>query len=147
MRASSARALPESEPVQVLAHLPAPRFADRTPTKVFAALPDEGTCPCGVRTMYRILAAGGRLPNADAAIRFIVPRRQGEAPNKARSWDIIRLTGLAKGSFCCIQVIPGIGCRRFVELGGVGWRTGTAKSAGRLEALFIGCGGRTCRAA
>ena len=38
----SARALPESERDQVLAHLHTPRFANQTPTEVFATLLDEG---------------------------------------------------------------------------------------------------------
>ena len=42
-RAPSSRALPDRERDQVLQHLREPRFADQTPTEVFATLLDEGT--------------------------------------------------------------------------------------------------------
>jgi len=41
-RSPVARALPDSERDQVLAHLSTPRFADQTPTEVYATLLDEG---------------------------------------------------------------------------------------------------------
>ena len=47
-----ARALPECERDQVLAHLRTPRFADQTPTEVYATLLDEGVYLCSIRTMY-----------------------------------------------------------------------------------------------
>ena len=56
-----ARALPKREREQVLAHLRLPRFADQTPTEVFAILLDDGVYLCRVRTMYRILAAQGEV--------------------------------------------------------------------------------------
>ena len=60
-RPASLRALPENERNEVLNHLHAPRFADQTPTEVFATLLDEGTYLCSIRTMYRILAAQGEV--------------------------------------------------------------------------------------
>jgi len=54
-----ARALPESERDQLFAHLRKPRFADQTPTEVYATLLDEGVYRCSIHTMYRILAAHG----------------------------------------------------------------------------------------
>jgi len=50
-------ALPESKRGQVLAELRGPRFADQTPTEVYATLLDEGIYLCRVRTMYPSLAA------------------------------------------------------------------------------------------
>jgi hypothetical protein len=47
------RALPERERDHLLHHLREPRFADQTPTEVFAILLDEGTYLCSIRTMYR----------------------------------------------------------------------------------------------
>ena len=47
-----ARALRTSERDQVLAHLRAHRFADQTPTEVYATLLDEGVYLCSIRTMY-----------------------------------------------------------------------------------------------
>jgi hypothetical protein len=60
-RPSVARALPESERDQVLAHLRTPRFSDQTPTEVYATLLDEGVYLCSIRMMYRILAAHGEV--------------------------------------------------------------------------------------
>ena len=51
-RPASTRALRTSERDQVLAHLRTPRFADQTPTEVYATLRDEGVYLCSIRTMY-----------------------------------------------------------------------------------------------
>ena len=51
-RPPSVRALPESERDQVLDQLSTPRFADQTPTEVYATLLDEGVYLCSIRTMY-----------------------------------------------------------------------------------------------
>ncbi len=56
-RPPSSRALPEWERDQVLHHLREPRFADQTPTEVFASLLAEGTYMRSPRPMYRIFAA------------------------------------------------------------------------------------------
>jgi len=90
MRTPSARALPESERVQVLAHLRAPRVADQTPTEVFATLLDEGTYLCSIRTMYRILAAQGEVAERRRQRRHPVyqkPELLAEAPNQV--WSCI----------------------------------------------------------
>ena len=47
-----ARALRTSERDQLLAHLRTPRFADQTPTEVYATLLDEGVYLCSILTMY-----------------------------------------------------------------------------------------------
>jgi hypothetical protein len=51
------RALAPGERAKVLEHLHQERFVDRAQAEVFASLLDEGTYPCSIRTMYRILAA------------------------------------------------------------------------------------------
>ncbi len=63
-----ARALPEYERYRVLAHLHTPRFADQTPTKVYATLLDEGVYLCSVRTMYPIRAAHGEVAERAASV-------------------------------------------------------------------------------
>jgi putative transposase len=55
----SARALSESEQSTVLACLHEERFQDCSPAQVYAALLDEGRFHCSIRTMYRLLEAGG----------------------------------------------------------------------------------------
>ena len=49
------RALDHRERQEVLDVLHSPRFVDKGPATVYAALLDEGTYHCSVRTMYRIL--------------------------------------------------------------------------------------------
>jgi len=84
-RAPLPQALPKSEQNQLLAHLCAPCFADQTPTEDFASLLDEGTCLCGVRTMYRILTAQGEVAERRRERRHPIcqkPELLAEAPNQ-----------------------------------------------------------------
>ena len=56
-RRVSARALGASERQAVLDLLRSDCFVDLAPAEVYAALLDEGTYLCSIRTMYRILAS------------------------------------------------------------------------------------------
>lgn len=139
-RAPSARALPESERGQVLAHLRTPRFADQTPTEVFATLLDEGTYLCSIRTMYRILAAQGEVAERRRQRRHPVyqkPELLAEAPNQVWSWDITKLMGPVKWSYFYLYVILDIFSRRVV-----GWRIEHAESASQFKALFVDAMGK-----
>ena len=139
-RAPSARALPESERGQVLAHLRTPRFADQTPTEVFATLLDEGTYLCLIRTMYRILAAQGEVVERRHQRRHPVyqkPELLAEAPNQVWSWDITKLMGPVKWSYFYLYVILDIFSRRVV-----GWRIEHAESASQFKALFVDAMGK-----
>jgi transposase InsO family protein len=134
-RAPSARALPEHERNAVLAHLRTPRFADQTPTEVFATLLDEGTYLCSIRTMYRILEAQGEVAERRRQRRHPVyqkPELLAEAPNQVWSWDITKLMGPVKWSYFYLYVILDIFSRRVV-----GWRIEHAESATLFKALFI----------
>lgn len=134
-RPSSPRALPEGERAQVLEHLRSPRFADRTPTEVFATLLDEGTCLCSIRTMYRILAAQGEVVERRRQRTHPVyqkPELLATAPNQVWSWDITKLMGPVKWSCFHLYVILDIFSRRVV-----GWRVEHAESANLFKALFI----------
>ena len=98
-RPLSARALPKSERDQVLDHLRAPRFADQTPTEVYATLLDEGVYLCSIRTMYCILAGQGEVVERRRQRRHPVyqkPELLAEAPNQIWSWDITKLMGPVK---------------------------------------------------
>lgn len=139
-RAPSARALPESERVRVLAHLRTTRFADQTPTEVFATLLDEGVYLCSIRTMYRILAAQGEVAERRRQRRHPVyqkPELLAEAPNQVWSWDITKLMGPVKWSYFYLYVILDIFSRRVV-----GWRVEHAESASQFKALFIDAVGK-----
>ena len=89
-RPPSPRALPDQERAQVLDHLRSPRFADQTPTEVFATLLDEGTYLCSIRTMYRILAAQGEVAERRHQRTHPVyqkPELLAEGPNQVWSWE------------------------------------------------------------
>lgn len=129
-----ARALPERERDQVLAHLRTPRFSDQTPAEVYATLLDEGVYLCSIRTMYRILAAHGEVAERRRQRRHPVyqkPELLAEAPNQVWSWDITKLMGPVKWSYFYLYVILDIFSRRVV-----GWRIEHAESAVQFKALF-----------
>lgn len=133
--APSPRALPEHERVRVLDYLRSPRFADQTPTEVFASLLDEGTYLCSIRTMYRILAAHGEVAERRRQRTHPVyqkPELLAEAPNQVWSWDITKLMGPVKWSYFYLYVILDIFSRRVV-----GWRVEHAESATQFKALFV----------
>ena len=76
--------------IRCLDQLQTPRFADQTPTEVYATLPDEGVCLCRVRTMYRILAAHGEVAERRRQRRHPVyqkPELLAEAPDQVWSWE------------------------------------------------------------
>ena len=130
----SVRALPERERDQVLAHLRTPRFADQTPTEVYATLLDEGVYLCSIRTMYRILAGQSEVVERRRQRRHPVyqkPELLAEAPNQVWSWDITKLMGPVKWSYFYLYVILDIFSRRVV-----GWRIEHAESAIQFKALF-----------
>ena len=133
-RAPSVRSLPESERGQVLAQLSTPRFADQTPTEVYATLLDEGVYLCSIRTMYRILSAQGEVVERRRQRRHPVyqkPELLAEGPNQVWSWDITKLMGPVKWSYFYLYVILDIFSRRVV-----GWRIEDTESATLFKALF-----------
>lgn len=134
-RNPSARTLSANERDHVLGHLRMPRFADQTPTEVFASLLDEGTYLCSIRTMYRILSAQGKTAERRRQRRHPVyqkPELLAEAPNQVWSWDITKLMGPQKWSYFYLYVILDIFSRRVV-----GWCVEHAESASQFKALFI----------
>jgi putative transposase len=134
-RSPSSRALPDCERDQVLQYLREPRFADQTPTEVFATLLDEGTYLCSIRTMYRILAAQGEVGERRRQRTHPVyakPELLATAPNEVWSWDITKLMGPVKWSYFYLYVILDIFSRRVV-----GWRVEHAESAAQFKELFI----------
>jgi len=127
--------LPESERNEVLNHLRSPRFADQTPTEVFATLLDAGTYLCSIRTMYRILAAQGEVAARRRQRTHPVYTKLellAEAPDQVWSWDITKLMGPVKWSYFYLYVILDIFSRRVV-----GWRVAHTESAAQFKDLFI----------
>ena len=118
-RPVSPRALSGEEKQSVLDILHADRFVDRAPQEVYAALLDEGTYLCSVRTMYRILDNHGEVKERRNQLRhpsYTKPELIAAAPNQLWSWDITKLKGPVKWTYFYLYVILDI-FSRYV----VGW--------------------------
>ncbi|MBC7738981.1 MAG: transposase family protein [Candidatus Saccharibacteria bacterium] len=117
----------------MLAHLRTHRFADQTPTEVYATLLDEGVCPCSIQTiaslppMAKLRNAAGCVANPDHQ----KPELLTEGPYQEWSWDITKLMGPMKWSYSYLYVILDIFSRRVA-----GWRIEHAESASQFKALF-----------
>ena len=83
-----ARALDAAERAEVFAVLCSPRFADRAPAEVYAALLDEGTYLCSEQMMYRILAEN-RAVRERRAQRSQPPEARGGGPRPVGSTSAV----------------------------------------------------------
>jgi putative transposase len=104
---------------EVLDILHADRFIDRSPWSVYAALLDEGTYLCSVRTMYRILKEQGEVRERRNQLSHPVyskPELLATGPNQVWSWDITKLKGPVKWTYYYLYVMLDI-FSRYV----VGW--------------------------
>ena len=121
------RALMPAERAQVLDLLHSPRFVDRAPAQVYAALLDEGRHHCSVRTMYRILADCGEVRERRDQCRrpvYTKPELLATGPNQVWSWDITKLRGPRKWTYYYLYVLLDI-FSRYV----VGWLLAQNESA------------------
>ena len=115
------------------------RFQDKAPNEVFAALLDEGTYLCSVRTMYRLLEQAGEVRERRDQLRhphYQKPQLLATGPNQVWSWDITTLLGPVKWTYFYLYVILDI-FSRYV----VGWMVAERESAGLAKRLI----GETCR--
>jgi len=90
------RGLDASERRRVLDVLHSPRFVDKAPATVYAALLDEGSYHCSIRTMYRILHDAREVRERRNQLRHPIykkPELLATAPNQVWSWDITKLLG------------------------------------------------------
>jgi len=129
-----ARALTDSERSEVLALLHEPRFADLSPTEVYATLLDEGRYVCSERTMYRVLAANKEVRERRNQLVHPVrkaPELLATKPNELWSWDITKLLGPAKWTYFYLYVILDV-FSRYV----VGWMVAHEESAALAEKLI-----------
>ena len=104
---------------EVLDILHAERFIDKAPREIYAALLDEKSYLCSVRTMYRILEREGELKERRKQVsrpQYTKPEILANAPNEAWSWDITKLKGPVKWTYYYLYVILDI-YSRYV----VGW--------------------------
>ena len=126
LKKASHRALSASERQRVLDTLHSPRFADKAPHEVYAALLDEGIYLCSIRTMYRILEANKEVRERRDQLRhplYAKPQLLAVAPNEVWSWDITKLLGPAKWTYYYLYVILDI-FSRYV----VGWMVAARES-------------------
>lgn len=130
----AARSLSESEQSAVLACLHEERFQDCSPAQVYAALLDEGQFHCSIRTMYRLLEAGGE--NRERRDQLTHPPYQkpellATEANQLWSWDITKLRGPVKWTAYHLYVILDV-FSRYV----VGWMIAYRESAELAKRLI-----------
>ena len=133
-RPSPPRALSFEERQAVLATLHTDRFVDTAPATVYATLLDEGRYYCSIRTLYRILDERAEVKERRNQLRHPVyqkPELLATAPNQVWSWDITKLLGPVKWSYCYLYVILDI-FSRYV----VGWMIAPAESAVLAQRLI-----------
>ena len=133
-RPSPPRTLSAEERQAVLTTLHSDRFVDTAPATVYATLLDEGRYHCSIRTLYRILDAQAEVKERRNQLRHPVyqkPELQATTPNQVWSWDITKLLGPVKWSYCYLYVILDI-FSRYV----VGWMVAPAESAGLAQRLI-----------
>jgi putative transposase len=126
--------LSDPERREVLDVLHSPRFMDKAPAEVYAALLDQGIYLCSVRTMYRILAANEEVRERRNQLRhphYQKPELLATAPNQVWSWDITKLLGPAKWTYFYLYVILDIFSRY-----AVGWMVASRESADLAQRLI-----------
>jgi len=128
------RALGEAERRQVLDVLHSERFVDKPPAAVYAALLDEGTYHCSIRTMYRILHDHQEVRERRNQLRhphYKKPQLLATGPNQVWSWDITKLLGPAKWTYYYLYVILDIYSRYTV-----GWMVASRENADLAKRLI-----------
>ena len=128
------RALTDAERQAILTELHSDRFADLSPTEVWATLLDEGRYLGSTSTFYRLLrqASGTRERRRQATHPATVkPELAATAPNQVWSWDITKLRGPQTWSWFYLYVIIDI-YSRYV----VGWMVAHRESAELAEVLI-----------
>ena len=88
------RALNIRERQEVVDALHSPRFVDKAPAAIYAALLDEGAYHCSIRTMYRILHDHREVRERRNQLRhpnYKKPELLATGPNQVWSWDITKL--------------------------------------------------------
>ncbi len=128
------RALTAAEGQAILDELHSDRFADMSPTEVWAILLDEGRYLGSIATFYRLLRRAGetrerrRQATHPATVK---PELIATTPNTVWSWDITKLRGPAKWTYYYLYVILDIYSRY-----AVGWMVASRESASLAEVLI-----------
>lgn len=110
------------------------RFADQSPSAVYATLLDEGNYFCSIRTMYRILEQRQQVKERRIQLCHPVytkPELLATGPNQVWSWDITKLLGPAKWTYYYLYVLMDI-YSRYV----VGWMVAYQELAALAQKLI-----------
>jgi putative transposase len=110
--------LTAAEREELVAVLNSPRFVDKAPRQVWAALLDEGIYLASVSTMYRLLRERDQVRERRAQARHETrkkPYLAARAPNEIWSWDITKLPGPATRQFYDLYVMIDIFSRYVVH--------------------------------
>jgi putative transposase len=129
------RALSEAERALVREVLNSPRFQDRPPRQVYAALLDQGIYLCSWRTMYRILEACGEVQERRNQLQhpnYVKPELLATGPNQLWSWDITKLRGPVTWTYYYLYTILDV-FSRYV----VGWMIAEAETAELAQQLIV----------
>lgn len=127
-------ALSPGERNRVLDTLNARQYADQAPGAVYAALLDQDTYLCSIRTMYRILASQSQVRERRNQLRhpvYVKPELLATAPNQLWSWDITKLKGPQTWTYFYLYVILDVFSRMVV-----GWMI-AYREAARLAGHLI----------
>jgi putative transposase len=133
-RATSPRALSETEKEEVRHELNSERFQDLAPREVFATLMDEGRYLCSWRSMYRILVENEEVRERRNQLRhpnYTKPELLAMGPNQLWSWDITKLLGPAKWNYYHLYTILDVYSRY-----AVGWLIADRESAALAQELI-----------
>jgi putative transposase len=117
-RPAPPNALSEAEREELVAVLNSPRFADKAPRQVWAALLDEGVYLASVSTMYRALRARDQVRERRAQARHEAKKKPylaAYAPNEIWTWDITKLQGPGRREFYELYVMLDIFSRHVVH--------------------------------
>jgi putative transposase len=110
------------------------RFIDRSVPYIHATLLDEGSYPCSMSTMYRILHSVGEVgERRDQATRRaqVKPELCATGPRQVFAWDITKLHGPQKWTYYYLYVIIDI-YSRYV----VGWMVAERESSALARELL-----------
>ena len=133
-RPAPPRTLSTEERCRVRDILNSEEFLDKAPPQVYAALLDQGTYMCSVRTMYRILKENGEVKERRNQLRhpqYHKPELLATGANQVWSWDITKLRGSVKWSYFHLYVILDI-FSRYV----VGWLLADKEDAALAKLLI-----------
>jgi putative transposase len=128
------RALNQEQRQEVLDILHSQQYIDQAPASVFAALLDEGTYLCSIRSMYRILSDQQEVRERRNQLthpHYSKPELLATQPNELWSWDITKLKGPVKWTYYYLYVILDI-FSRYV----VGWMVAHRESAALAKKLI-----------